>query len=424
MSTQEKKGLSRRGFLGASVGAVVTAGVAPACNSTETPVGTGGTAGTSSGGSPPGTGGTSSGGVSTGGLPGGGTSAGGASAGGKSTGGVSSGGKASGGASTGGTTSSGGTSSGGKSTGGANTGGTGNDGGKPPLVALVRNTDVMQAVRDAVAMVGGLPDLTGKTVLLKPNLNSDEGPPTSPNPEVMRAAIRMVKERGATRVIVGDRSNPSYDTIQAMTKAGIYAVAVAEGAETMNFNGMTTRLVTPSGATHWPSGFNTYAVILDQVNFIINMCCCKHHALANYTMAMKAWMGIIVQNDRSTAHSDLGNRLPELHLGVKENFVILDATKALLTAGPSLGGKQASPGIVVATADAVAADATGLSIMKYYLAQISQADSQIDNYTVWTQPQMVRALALNNGWINSKSQYSYGSSGISEIQSIMQYINA
>jgi uncharacterized protein (DUF362 family) len=269
-----------------------------------------------------------------------------------------------------------------------------------------------------------LPDLTGQTVLLKPNLNSDEGPPTSPNPEVMRAAIRLAKERGAARVIVGDRSNPAYDTIQAMTRAGIYDVAVAEGAETMNFNGQSTRLVTPAGATHWSNGFNTYVVILDDVDYIINMPCCKHHGLANYTMSMKAWMGIIVQNDRSTAHSDLGNRLPELHLGVKEDFVILDATKALLTAGPSLGGLQASPGIVVATADAVAADATGLCIMKHYLAQAGRADSQIDNYTVWTQPQMVRALALGNGWISSRQQYSYGSQGISEIQTIMQYLDA
>jgi uncharacterized protein (DUF362 family) len=293
-----------------------------------------------------------------------------------------------------------------------------------PLVGLVRDTDFGKAVQDAVNMVGGLPDLTGKTVLLKPNLNSNEGPPTSPNPEVVRAAIRMAKARGATRVIVGDRSNPAYDTIQAMTAAGIYDVAVAEGAEPMNFSGQATRLLTPAGATHWSTGFTTYAVIVDQVNYIINMCCCKHHSGANYTMAMKAWMGIIEQNDRNTAHGDLGNRLPELHLGVKEDFVILDATQALLTAGPGLGGRQASPGIVIATADAVAADATGLCVMKHYLGQIGQADSQIDNYTVWTQPQMVRALALNNGWISSKQQYSYGSQGIAEIETIMHYLNA
>jgi hypothetical protein len=79
---------------------------------------------------------------------------------------------------------------------------------------------------------------------------------------------------------------------------------------------------------------------------------------------------------------------------------------------------------VIATADAVAADATGLCVMKHYLAQIGQADPQIDNYTVWTQPQIVRALALNNGWVNDKRLYSYGSQGIDEIETIMHYLNA
>ena len=126
---------------------------------------------------------------------------------------------------------------------GAGTGGT-VGASSQALVGLVRDTDFSKAVRDAVNLVGGLPDLNGKTVLLKPNLNSNEGPPTSPNPEVVRAAIRMVKARGAIRVIVGDRSNPSYDTIQAMTAAGIYDVAITEGAEPMNFSGQATRRLT------------------------------------------------------------------------------------------------------------------------------------------------------------------------------------
>jgi hypothetical protein len=62
--------------------------------------------------------------------------------------------------------------------------------------------------------------------------------------------------------------------------------------------------------------------------------------------------------------------------------------------------------------------------LKHYLAQIEQADPQSDSYTVWTQPQMVRALTLNNGWLGSKQQYSYGSQGIGEIETIMHYLNS
>jgi len=162
------------------------------------------------------------------------------------------------------------------------------------------------------------------------------------------------------------------------------------------------------------------------VNYIINCCVCKNHTLANYSMAMKAWMGTIVQTDRTTAHSDLGNRLPELHLGVKEDFTIMDATKLCLTNGPGPTGNNvvvSNSNIVVASKDSVANDVTGLCILKNYLATTNTANTQLSP-SLWNQAQIIRALALGNGWISSKTQYSYQSKGISEIQTMMQYINA
>ena len=320
-------------------------------------------------------------------------------------------------------------------TGGATgTGGTSSTSPGNALVSLVRdpNNNTEQAVRDAVAMVGGLPDLTGKTVLLKPNLNSGDPIPYSTGPDVMSAVIKMVHEKGATRIIVGDRSNPAYDTMTAMSNSGITAVIQTLSGqgipvESMNFNNQTTIALKPTGATHWTNGFTTYKLLTDgTVNYIINCCVCKNHTLANYSMAMKAWMGTIVQTDRTTAHSDLGNRLPELHLGVKEDFTIMDATKLCLTNGPGPTGNNvvvSNSNIVVASKDSVANDVTGLCILKNYLATTNTANTQLSP-SLWNQAQIIRALALGNGWISSKTQYSYQSKGISEIQTMMQYINA
>ncbi len=347
-----------------------------------------------------------------------------------------------GGADQGGTSAAGGASaaSGGKS----GTGGKSATGGKPAtggstststgnaLVALVRDTNKEQAVRDAVALVGGFPDLTGKTVLLKPNLNSGDPIPYSTGPDVISAVVKMVNEKGAKRIIVGDRSNPSYDTLTAMQKSGITAVLDAlktQGipVEAMNLNNQTTVSLKPTGASHWSNGFSTYKLLTDgTVNYIINCCVCKSHTLANYSMAMKAWMGIIVQNDRSTAHSDLGNRLPELHLGVKEDFVIMDATKLCLTDGPAPTGRNVvvnDSNIVVASKDAIANEIAGLCILRHYLATTSTSNSQLTS-SIWGQGQIVRALALGNGWISSKSQFNYESKGISEIATMMQYLNS
>jgi uncharacterized protein (DUF362 family) len=278
-----------------------------------------------------------------------------------------------------------------------------------------------------VAGVGGLPSLTGQTVLLKPNLNSGDPFPYSTNPAVVVAVIQMVLEKGASRVIVADRSNPSYNTITAFQTSGITAAINALGlsnVEMMDLNTQTTQAVAPipALATHWSGGFTTYKLLLDgTVNYIINLPACKHHSMANFTMSLKAWMGIHIQANRTTAHSDLGNRLPEFHLGVRENFIILDATKACLTGGPGPGGQQASPGIVVASGnDCVANDVTGVAILRYYLAQAGTTNNQLNGTapTPWNQPQILRAIAIGLG-ITSRQAYTYTAQGISEIDAIM-----
>jgi hypothetical protein len=118
---------------------------------------------------------------------------------------------------------------------------------------------------------------------------------------------------------------------------------------------------------------------------------------------------------------DLGNRLPEFHLGVRENFIIMDATKVCLTGGPNPGGQQASPGIVVASGnDNVANDATGVAILRHYLAQANLTNNQLNGSapTPWNQPQILRAIAIGLGTA-SRQAYTYQAQGITEIDAIM-----
>ncbi len=296
--------------------------------------------------------------------------------------------------------------------------------GATGLVGLARASSIEAATNTAIANAGGLPfNASGATVLLKLNLNTGDPSPYSPSPSIVSAIIKQLKSQGAKRIIFADRSNPSYNTLSACKKSGIYSVGIALGAEFINFADYSFRKVTPSGATHWSGGFSITSV-LNSVNYVINVCCCKHHVSANFTMALKAWMGIIPQSDRSRAHSgDIRHMLPELHLGRKENFVVMDATKICLTKGPNPGGASAAPGIVVASKDPIANDVTGLAILKYYLKQRNIANTQITNYTCWTQPQIVRATQIGLG-IKSKSAYTAAQSGVTEWSSLLALINA
>jgi uncharacterized protein (DUF362 family) len=362
--------LSRRRFLEGSVGAAVAAGI--------------------------GCGGGDNAGSSAGGEPQGGATAAGAT-GAQATGGARSGGG-------GGATAAG----------GASTAGSG--GGDSPLVALVRGSDWAQAVRDAIDLVGGLPDLTGRTVMLKPNVISTSPAPETTDAEVVRGAIRAVKAMGATAVLVAEDGFTG-DTLQSMQATGVAQVCTEEGAQAVELKNGPTTNISPPGATNWSGGINLYQAVYD-ADYIINMPVCKSHSLATFTMALKNWYGCIPQSDRS--HTNLGPRLAELHLAKQENFVILDATKAMVTGGPQ-NGQTAEPRIVVASRDAIAADVTGLCIHK----QFGTRNGGVFNMGVWDQPQISRALQLQfAGWLSSAQNFAYAQQGVDEHAEIMAWRDA
>jgi uncharacterized protein (DUF362 family) len=475
MSKPKSEGLSRRDFLGASLGAVVAAGIG--CSETRDgdssgagsggePAGGGAAGVTSTGGSSSGglpnasgtggsTGGSTSGAAATGGSPsgsggissgttggrgtettGGTPSTGGAvdSSGGQNpTGGRSgagtpnTGGRAAGGrTATGGTTATGGAVGNGGTTaaGGTSATGGGSGVGATPLVALVRDADVNSAVKAAIEAVGGFPDLTGKTVMLRPNAVIADGPPYTTGAEVVRAVIQAIKAKGTPAAILVAEDSLAGDTAEYMRANGIYEAATSEGATPLDMSSGTTRTVRPEGATNWPDGITCFESFLD-ADYVINMPVCKSHSYANYTMAIKAWYGNQT-NYRNTHPSNLSPALAELHLARKADFVVLDATKALLNGGPFSGSSDVvvSPGIIVASPDTVAADVTGLCIMKHYLKTSSVTGGALNNLSVWKQPQIVRAMELVAlGWTTDKA-FQYEAQGIDEAETIMAFRDA
>jgi uncharacterized protein (DUF362 family) len=469
--------LSRRDFIGLALGSVLVAGIGctesspdssgaggtqgttggtPGTDTTDTESGQGGTTTTTQ---KTGKGGASSSATSgTGDSSKGGTSSksssvaeGGASDGGSgtksdssATGGSS--GKSGSSSATGGSSSKSGSSA----TGGSSSSTTGGS----KLVCLVRNEkDPRQAALDAIAGAGGLPDLTGRTVVLKLNLLNISAPPCTTSAAVVLGVVQAVKAKNAARIIVGDASmRTSATEVMNSAATGIHAALAAEGGvEEVDFTAKGksgVKLVTPSGAKDWPNGFNVWNVVLDDGSgekpFIINMPCCKHHAMATWTLAMKNWIGILpyaevggkadtsVPNERNAAHRVLMSGLPELHLAVKEDFVVLDAMKVQLTGGPGNGAAdtQASPGIVVASKDAVAVEATGLCLLREYRKRMSRvpAKDDIENLKIFnTDPTtlMGRALTLGNGWIRSRNEYTYKAVGLdADEELIMAHLDA
>ena len=99
---------------------------------------------------------------------------------------------------------------------------------------------------------------------------------------------------------------------------------------------------------------------------IISMPTAKSHATTGVSLGMKGLMGLIW--DRKYFHSsvDINPAIAELAATVKVSLVVLDASRALLTAGPSGPGLIAYPETIVAGTDQVAVDAYGVTLAKWY----------------------------------------------------------
>jgi hypothetical protein len=115
-------------------------------------------------------------------------------------------------------------------------GGSGDGGVVPPgkaTVAIVGATDIESAVRRAIALAGGIDEISaGQTVFIKPNaVHGDVAgmPGVITSFEVLSAVVRVVKERGA-RVIVGDRSARQAGTSDSVFQSsGLTAAMLARG---------------------------------------------------------------------------------------------------------------------------------------------------------------------------------------------------
>jgi uncharacterized protein (DUF362 family) len=376
VSKVKPQDISRRDFIGVSLGAVA-AGVAIGCGSSNSGGQTSTEAQAGSGGTSAGTGGTA---TANGGE--GGTST---AAGGSGTGGV---------VGTGGTSGTGAT----------------------PLVSLVRGTDWVQATQDAIAAAGGLPDLTGKTVMLRPNVISSKANSTT-SPDVIHGVIKAVKAKGATTIIVAeDGWNTGGNTLGAMQTLGITAVCTAEGATTMDLSKQTYTNRTNANAASYTNGTVSYSDPVYNADYVIAIPVCKCHGQAGFTMALKLWYGNVPGAGRLHPSAASFNAPPELHLIKKADFTVLDATKSMIDGGPDSGTMVQSK-IVVASKDAIAADVTGLWILKY------SGSSVIANQAgAWTTGQIKRALALKfPGWLAASTQFAYVSQGVTEAATIMGY---
>lgn len=219
-----------------------------------------------------------------------------------------------------------------------------------------------QLAKEAIEGLGGMKRFVkrGDVVWVKPNIGWDRKPEqaANTNPEVVAAIVKMCFDAGAKVVKIGDNTvNPA---IRCYATSGIAAAVKPLGAEVVYLDKGRFKEVDIKGERI--KSMLLYPDIID-CDLVINIPIVKHHVLANATIAMKNYMGVM--DNRAPFHQDFATCLSDLTRFMKPQLTVLDAVRVLTAHGPT-GGKLedvAVRGTVAAGVDIVALDALGLELL-------------------------------------------------------------
>ncbi len=277
-------------------------------------------------------------------------------------------------------------------------------------VAMVGLSDeIEKAVREAVEAAGGLKEIEkGQRVMIKPNMCGpaikDKYPGRiTTNPEVIRAVIRLVKERGAIPM-VGDRAmfypNLAFET------SGFARVCQEEGAVPFPWTKSEYVRFYPK-KRYWTDGFRI-PKILTEVDHFINVPLLKNHGVggADFTCCMKAFVGVALPEDRhqkgaNALHlKNISEKIAELNLSRKPTLNIVDAIEIMVKGGPDgLRRKQSiwcKSNLILASKDRVACDSVALAVLKRYGAE-NRVELPYVKKSVWNQAQIYYGAELGLG---------------------------
>ncbi len=267
-------------------------------------------------------------------------------------------------------------------------------------VAFVRTTDRAAGVRQALDLLEVNP-VRGADLFVKPNFNSADPAPGSTHNDTLRALVGRLREMGAGRITVGDRSGMG-NTRRVMEQKEIFRMAGELGFETLVFDELSAGdwvLIQPPGG-HWAQGFAIPQPIL-ATGGIVQACCLKTHRFGgHFTLTLKNSVGLAAKqvpgeryNYMDELHSSPHQRrmIAEINAAYQPALLVLDGVEAFVDAGPERGTKVDAR-VVLAGTDRIALDAVGVALLRYF-----GTTPAVSRGAIFDQEQIARAVELGLG---------------------------
>jgi uncharacterized protein (DUF362 family) len=272
-------------------------------------------------------------------------------------------------------------------------------------VAIVKTVDRQYGIRKAVELIGGI-HLGDRDVYLKCNYNSPDPFPATTHPEALRAAVELLREKGARNITLVERSGMGFtrdvvemlDVPKIIKDMGITFLPLEELG-----SGEWKKVDIPE--SHWKDGVEAPNFLI-QGGCVVQVCNLKTHRFGGqFSASLKNSIGLIAKYSQKGST----NYMKELHaspyqcLMIAEvnqiyspELIIMDAVQSFISGGPE-SGETADSGIIAASRDRVALDAAGLAILRYF-----GAGKHMNWMSIFEQEQIKRAVELGLGAQSSK----------------------
>ncbi len=258
-----------------------------------------------------------------------------------------------------------------------------------PVVGIGRGTDHAKVTRDAIENAGGLKDIVkkGDVVLIKPNLCTNAMPdtPTTTDYRVTAEVVKIVKELGASRVIIaegGFQGNVFDETGMSQNKYN-----TIQGVEFFDFNSCKEKDCYQLKTKDSLLGKELYIPkIYMDADVVITVPKLKTHFIpeAVVTLSLKNSFGVPPAplygglGDKIGLH-DLGmvESIMELNKIRKPDFSVIDGIIGGQGEGP-VNNTSVNSNIVLAGKDIVAVDTVALNFMGFQLDQVWHVKKAVD----------------------------------------------
>ncbi len=208
-----------------------------------------------------------------------------------------------------------------------------------------------------------------RTVIIKPNLVTDDPPPVTLPVEAVMVLVRWLRNQTDARIVIAEGTGDRlHSTIKVFDHLGYMALAERYDLKLIDLNQAPVAELDRDDCRLFPRLYLP-EILLDA--FVVSFAVLKAHSLAGVTLCMKNMIGCAPPRfyqqgghwKKSAFHRQIHRAIVELNLHRKPDLALIDASVGL--AEHHLGGPVCDPppNRLVAGFDPVAVDAAGALLL-------------------------------------------------------------